>query len=235
MADVRGDRFRSTSSGSRVSDPGRHSQKTGTNPFHTSACAVAANVNDGTMTSDPAGSSIAWGASMSPAVHEETAIAWVAPVCRHTSSSKARTMCPVVTCPSSQLARTRSSTSRNCGSVGRMIGIMFRSPEGRGRAGADPATVRADAPGSARRPSRDASRLADHGGGLRHVDGGSRSPVREPGLHGQYRPEHRHHRPELLHDGTGCALLGEALEVGHIVCETRGRQLPGPADPLDAL
>ena len=102
---------------------GRQSQKTGTRPFHTSACAVAANVKDGTMTSAPAGSSRAWAASMSPAVHDDIETASRAPVCRQISSSKARPIRPVVTWPSSQLGRTSSSNSRNSGRVGRMIGI----------------------------------------------------------------------------------------------------------------
>jgi len=60
---------------------------------------------------------------MRPAVHDDIATASRAPVCRQTSSSKARTTRPVVTTPSSQLGRTRSSNSRNSGRVGRMIGI----------------------------------------------------------------------------------------------------------------
>ena len=91
---------------------------------------MAANVNDGTMTSAPAGSSSARIASMSPAVQDDMATASAAPVRRQTSCSKARTTDPVVTIPSSQPGRTSSSNSRKVGRVGRMIGItcMFGPP-----------------------------------------------------------------------------------------------------------
>ena len=72
IADVRMPTARShRGRGDSVSVRGSTSAKTGRRPFHSTACAVAANVNDGTMTSPD--SSDARSTSISPAVHDDTA------------------------------------------------------------------------------------------------------------------------------------------------------------------
>src|SRR5262249_24424753 len=122
IAAVSGERFRSTSSGSIVQVPGRQSANTGVSPFHNKACAVAAKVNDGTMTSFPGRTPRAPGINIIPAVHVDSDTKYRAPVWRHTSSSRALTVGPTVTVPEAQLGPTSRTISLNDGSVGRMMG-----------------------------------------------------------------------------------------------------------------
>ena len=71
IAVVRAPSEESTESGLSVSVAGSMSAKTGRRPFHDTACAVAANVNDGSTTSPV--SSAHRSTSISPEVQEETA------------------------------------------------------------------------------------------------------------------------------------------------------------------
>ncbi|MFT3917330.1 MAG: hypothetical protein QM704_25560 [Anaeromyxobacteraceae bacterium] len=70
---------RSTAAGSRHQEPGSTSASTGVAPVRSTACAVAAKVRSGTITSSPGPSPSAWSARWRATVPFETVIAWRTP------------------------------------------------------------------------------------------------------------------------------------------------------------
>jgi hypothetical protein len=75
-----------------------HSVNRGTAPAHTAACAVAENVKLGMTTSVP-GSASACMTSISPAVHDDTAMAWGTPSLAAAASSNSWRMALLVSAP----------------------------------------------------------------------------------------------------------------------------------------
>ena len=80
---------RAAASGERVCVASSMSANVGCRPFHATACAVAANVKEGTTT--PPDNPDARRVSMSPDVHEDTATQWRTPRYSAARSSSSRT------------------------------------------------------------------------------------------------------------------------------------------------
>ncbi len=83
---------------------------------------MAANVNEGTITSAAWGNPIAASERINPDVQFDTATAWVTLQKRHISSSKHATTLPTVTLPESYDSWTAFHTSSIAGRVGLIIG-----------------------------------------------------------------------------------------------------------------
>src|SRR5271166_2730858 len=110
---VRGVIRRSTSSGSRLGTSRETiSANTGVAPQYSAAAAVAANVNEGTITSSPGPTPAARYARCRAAVQLDTAIAWRAPRCAAKASSNSAVRGPSVSQPERSVAAT---ASRSCG------------------------------------------------------------------------------------------------------------------------
>src|SRR5438105_1803060 len=97
------------------------SAKTGRGPFHATAWAVAANVNDGTMTSPDR--SRARSTSINPEVHEDTATQWRTPRYSAAVASNALTRGPLVRIPERRTASIASATRAGSGTLGRVSGM----------------------------------------------------------------------------------------------------------------
>src|SRR5271166_3541850 len=109
---VRGVIRRSTSSGSRLGTSRETiSANTGVAPQYSAAAAVAANVNEGTITSSPGPTPSARYARCRAAVQLESATAWRAPSWAAKASSKAAVRGPIVSQPERSVRVTASMSS----------------------------------------------------------------------------------------------------------------------------
>jgi hypothetical protein len=109
IAEVRTPIALDTDSGERVRVSGSTSAKTGRKPFHATACAVAANVKDGTMTSPER--SRARRTSIRPAVHDDTATQCRTPRYSAARRSSSRTCGPFVRTPEERTPEKPAATT----------------------------------------------------------------------------------------------------------------------------
>ena len=147
IATVRGVIAAATASGSRQNVPASMSAKTGVAPTRRTALALAANENDGTMTSSPGPKPSAISESWSADVPEFTATQCRPPTSAPNSCSNAATSGPCTTMP---LRSTRTAASISASPItGRAGGMASWGPD----MGGPPVYVRLCAPESVRRKS----------------------------------------------------------------------------------